>query len=764
MRKNSVAIFPIILLLALAGLVGCVIYQNQPPPEAGKPMPQSETRPAAPSPPAANATPAPEVTPAGQTTIIVPQEEVPEGFQKGRTDLPRNASKSLGASFMYRCWFEGAEFFYPVWSNGREELNQQERKSHIVEIARSSGKGRGGRQTAEWEAKKSFWAEYQPAGYRKMPNWEKVHQRKKDLRVETCGFKFVDVDGFGWNDVERRKGQYDWTIGDFMLDLNQKVFRGKPFVRIEMPPEWAQFEKNPNGQYGFYDPQNKVLMDHWESYCGALAERYDGDGSQDAPGSPVIQHFMLVNEPEWFWFNVDFDNAGWPMERDNVSATSWWQDAEAQGQSGAKAFAQKYGEMIFQTTKRAAEAIHKANPEARVGTPQFASVMPMDKDLFRYLLDHGLGQYVDAWGVHPSNSTEMHSLWQGNPEVWWWLEDATNQAPPFKPEDLTRVKGALDRKGQTLNTARPVDQLRQEYPYSGKMWRKLIDEPFSQRLEDLNQLFAEYDTSMPIWVTEELTIGPLATNRRENLMAALREYAIVFHENVEITVLAGYISATTKAGNAPVSCLPDEIGQDIIRTVGEAIGGAVPVQKFDSRWFVRGEDRHLDYRWTVYKLFNRGNEDILALWSNSGKDEVLDLTLNSSANIKKVRLIKYDADKQNFKEISELQAVPPSITVKPLKEFYFLSVTSDQPRFGWLKDLRRRSAGEEPEVLALYENTLAGVERAKATLKSRGRAGGTDKYRQIPRALAEAEDALVMGNYTRSREILDKINSALEKL
>jgi hypothetical protein len=665
-----------------------------------------------------------------------------------------------GAYFMYRCWYEGAEFFQSLWSDGREKIDARERRAKMMDSGREMVRSGMRRDQAERETKKALLEQYQPAPYEHVSNWQEVYNRKKNQHAETFGFQYVDVDGLGWVQVERQKGRYDWAVGDFMLKLWQDHFGAEPFVRIELPPEWVQFERNPSGSYGFFDPQNAGLMNSWENYCKALAERYDGDGQNDAPGSPQIRDFILSNEPEAYWLNVDFDREGWPVEKGVVFETDWWRE----GQGGAdpnKVYARKFGDLLYETTMRAARAIHQASPDARVATPQFTPLPNTSRELYDYMLSKGLAQHIDAWGTHPVNT--LNQFWQMNPQAIWWVEDANNQAPPFSSEDLSRVRGALDRKGQTLQTNRPLEEVKRENPYMGKLWRKHLDESFSNSLEDIHEVLAKHNADLPIWVTEELTIGPLATNRRENLIAALRGYAIVFHQKVETTVLAGFIGAETRSGNVSVGYLPDPTARELIIDVGRAIGGASPVAKFDSQWFKPGVNDYLDYRWAVYKLFNRGDEDIIAIWSNSAKDEVLDFELQPGVELRNIQQVKYDGGESQFKETGELSSFPTHLTLRPLKQFYFISVTSDSPKFGWLKSVKRRLASGEQALIQKYQNTVGAVEDAKRNLRGR-RVEDAGRYRSIPRMLIEAEDALIMGNFGQSGQKLDEINNLLSQL
>jgi hypothetical protein len=61
-------------------------------------------------------------------------------------------------------------------------------------------------------------------------------------------------------------------------------------VNVVDNPNWASTYKN-----GVID---KVPFSKFAEFMGALAERYDGDGVSDAPGSPVVDYWELYNEPD----------------------------------------------------------------------------------------------------------------------------------------------------------------------------------------------------------------------------------------------------------------------------------------------------------------------------------------------------------------------------------------------------------------------------------------------------------------------------------
>ncbi|MBP1467167.1 O-antigen ligase family protein [Candidatus Chloroploca sp. M-50] len=81
--------------------------------------------------------------------------------------------------------------------------------------------------------------------------------------------------------------------------------------RLERPPVWArrQFEADPVFQAGLLVDGNSTgppddLADY-AAFVRAVVERYNGNGVDDAPGSPVVRYFQIWNEPnlrnEWNW-------------------------------------------------------------------------------------------------------------------------------------------------------------------------------------------------------------------------------------------------------------------------------------------------------------------------------------------------------------------------------------------------------------------------------------------------------------------------------
>ena len=81
--------------------------------------------------------------------------------------------------------------------------------------------------------------------------------------------------------------------------------------RLERPPAWARqvAAATPAFQAGLLRDGNSTgppdALADYGAFVRAVVERYDGDGVDDAPGSPQVRFFQLWNEPnlksEWGW-------------------------------------------------------------------------------------------------------------------------------------------------------------------------------------------------------------------------------------------------------------------------------------------------------------------------------------------------------------------------------------------------------------------------------------------------------------------------------
>lgn len=82
---------------------------------------------------------------------------------------------------------------------------------------------------------------------------------------------------------------YRWSSCDDSI-LNATRAGQHLIVYIHENPDWAATVAN-----GRID---KVDIGEFTQFVGALVERYDGDGWEDAPGSPIVDYWEFYNEPD----------------------------------------------------------------------------------------------------------------------------------------------------------------------------------------------------------------------------------------------------------------------------------------------------------------------------------------------------------------------------------------------------------------------------------------------------------------------------------
>ena len=95
-----------------------------------------------------------------------------------------------------------------------------------------------------------------------------------------------------WGPTEptnREPERYDWGWVDKELAAASHV-NLRMIGTIGFAPDWATSATN--------GPINKTDLSEFTDFVGALVERYDGDGVDDAPCSPVVRHWEFYNEPD----------------------------------------------------------------------------------------------------------------------------------------------------------------------------------------------------------------------------------------------------------------------------------------------------------------------------------------------------------------------------------------------------------------------------------------------------------------------------------
>lgn len=83
--------------------------------------------------------------------------------------------------------------------------------------------------------------------------------------------------------------QYNWAVADATVAAAVDSCMNVVLTHLSSPA-WAA--SKPEG------PINQAALPDFAEYMGALAERYDGDGVDDAPSGAVVNYFEIYNEPD----------------------------------------------------------------------------------------------------------------------------------------------------------------------------------------------------------------------------------------------------------------------------------------------------------------------------------------------------------------------------------------------------------------------------------------------------------------------------------
>jgi len=183
------------------------------------------------------------------------------------------------------------------------------------------------------------------------------------------GAEWVRVN-VSWRSVEPENttpDEYNWSPADNAAGAARDGGLNV-IITHEHAPEWAATDEN-----GVID---RAPLSELAEYLAAMAERYDGDGVDDASGSPVVNYFEIYNEPD------RGPSAG--------GLTKW-------GAEGAA-----YAEMLSVVTP----AIKEANPNARILLGGLAYDWwtdvngPFIETFIDDVLENGGGDHFDIVNLH----------------------------------------------------------------------------------------------------------------------------------------------------------------------------------------------------------------------------------------------------------------------------------------------------------------------------------------------------------------------------
>lgn len=473
--------------------------------------------------------------------------------------------------------------------------------------------------------------------------------RRSVPRMQRYASQFLRSMG-GWGQVQIEPGRYLWEGLDWIFyDLSPEerdyspLFTGIIYGNFGWMtcPEYT----NPDGSRGFYDPGNGYLLEQYGEYVRELTARY----------APELRFIETGNEPSYeFYLCPCLDPGGPPCNAESGPD----QPACALGPA-SEAFAQVYGPFLSTSANVAAGAMAEANPGALLIAGALEKSGEGLTATTRYMIEHGLldrgnvAVMIHQFPLPSPNwlSELVNCAYYQDPNDPWWLPAGCETAPPF--DDYVTPAG------------RPI--------HAQETWREIDEKidagPLLHDAEDMGVLdeFYLFDTELHAGFHDTLAGAPNeATTPAREAMIGLRIGAINAHQRY-LGLQFGFAPADPAVFNVMV----------------QHLAGATPVYAWDAPLI------DANYSGLVYKLFTRGDEDIIAIWSNADVAEELTLTLStSSTRFKQVTLTSLAGAQDTVAITSTNPDLPPvAIPVQPLREFCFLSVISDQPGFGWLADL-----------------------------------------------------------------------------
>lgn len=205
----------------------------------------------------------------------------------------------------------------------------------------------------------------------------------------TEGVYFVRMFDMTWNEVESKKGKFDWdmpdsTIEKFSSDVAYPLVIVKPFAN------WDQDACHDETYAADFDPQKggslKVGkpcdMDAYKVFLKKAVERYDGDGENDMPGLEIpIKYWEIMNEPSM--------------------------QGGSTGDVGEELkFFVGTSQEYFDILKTSYQVIKKADPNSSVLHAGMAGMQQNFQDFWDPVFEKGAGNYFDIANIHTINTDD----------------------------------------------------------------------------------------------------------------------------------------------------------------------------------------------------------------------------------------------------------------------------------------------------------------------------------------------------------------------
>ena len=171
----------------------------------------------------------------------------------------------------------------------------------------------------------TFAAEESPFGIHGIRRWD---DNLKELGVQWI--RFAGPQGVTWGLVEPEKGKFDWSMYD-KLYLESFKNNVEMLITVKCGNTWDQgikrdkrSQKRARGKNNLEQGVERKKKSHkgrrgkpgmphdieaYSNFIHKMVERYDGDGTDDAPGAPTIKYWQIQNEVDGSWGDTPQDYA-----------------------------------------------------------------------------------------------------------------------------------------------------------------------------------------------------------------------------------------------------------------------------------------------------------------------------------------------------------------------------------------------------------------------------------------------------------------------
>jgi len=118
----------------------------------------------------------------------------------------------------------------------------------------------------------------------------------KDLRADAA--RLAPMGSLIWDAIEKERGKYDWAVSDKVIGIGYGT--EIKLLATVLPANRLDTPGIEPGKGGYKLPRS---IEWYLEFLKKAAERYDGDGVDDAPGSPKIDVIQIGNEidSKHFW-------------------------------------------------------------------------------------------------------------------------------------------------------------------------------------------------------------------------------------------------------------------------------------------------------------------------------------------------------------------------------------------------------------------------------------------------------------------------------